>query len=321
MVGALVVYDDKIIGEGFHQLYGGLHAEVNAINSVKNIELLKDSTLYVNLEPCCHWGKTPPCTQLIIESGIKKVVIGSLDTNPIVAGNGVKLLETAGISVSTGILEKECLDLNHLFFEQFKSTNTVKYILKWAESDDGFMGKEIYKSTEERELSNGLVKRFVHKLRSETDAVLVGTNTALIDNPILDNRYWYGKIPTAIVIDQTLKLPLNSNLFKPDRNVIVLNEVKNETLENRMYRIINFNDKNNFWQTLTTELLEMGIKSVLIEGGSKTLQSFLESKISSKIIRITTKKFLGNGIKAPLLIRKADNHFFLGNNLVEIFTI
>lgn len=321
MVGSVIVYNDKIIGEGFHENYGGPHAEVNAVNSVKNKELLKESTLYVNLEPCCHWGKTPPCTQLIIDSGIKKVVIGSLDPNPLVAGKGIALLHEAGIEVISGISEEECLNLNVSFFEQFKPNKAVKFILKWAESADGFMGKVNYNSLEERKLSNSLVKRFVHKLRSETDAIMVGTNTALIDNPILDNRYWFGKLPTAIVIDKNLKIPLNYNLFKPDRKVIIFNEEKDETIDNLIYKKISFSDASSFWERISNKLLELGITSVLLEGGSKTIQSFLHSKLPCDIIRIKTKKIWKEGIEAPMLYTKANDSFNLGNNLVELYFI
>lgn len=321
MVGSVIVYKDKIIGEGFHKNYGGPHAEVNAVNSVKNKELLKDSTIYVNLEPCCHWGKTPPCTQLIIDSGIKKVVIGSLDPNPLVAGKGIALLKEAGIEVISGILEEECLNMNTLFFEQFNPKKNVKFILKWAESEDGFMGKLKYNSLAERELSNAVVKRLVHKLRSETDAIMIGTNTALIDNPVLDNRYWYGKLPTAIVIDRNLKIPLNYNLFKPDRKVIVFNEEKDETINNVIYKKISFSDESSFWERISNKLFEIGITSVLLEGGSKTIQSFLDSKLACDIFRIQTKKIWKEGIKTPMLNAKANASFKLGNNLVEIFSI
>lgn len=319
MVGSVIVHKNKIIGEGYHQKYGEAHAEVNAINSVTNKELLKDSIIYVNLEPCCHWGKTPPCTQLIINSGIKNVVIGSLDPNPVVAGKGVKLLEEAGINVISGILEQECLNLNSDFFKQFKPDKKVKFFLKWAESVDGFMGKENYELLEERQLSNAIVKRFVHKIRSEADAIMIGTNTALVDNPILDNRHWFGKLPTAIIIDKNLKVPLGSNLFKLDRKVIIFNELKDETSGNRIYSKIDFKNETFFWQTVNNELLQMGIASVLLEGGSKTLQSFLDSGIECEIIRVRTKRIWNNGIKAPVIKYRLKDSFSLGDNLVELF--
>ena len=320
MVGAVVVYNGKIIGEGFHQNYGDPHAEVNAINSVIDKDLLKESTIYVNLEPCCHWGKTPPCTQLIIDSGIKNVVIGSLDPNPLVAGKGIKLLEDAGISVVSGILEQECLDLNQSFFEQFKAKKLVKFILKWAESDDGFMGKTNYNSAKERELSNDLVKRFVHKLRTETDAIMIGVNTAILDNPILDNRFWFGKPPTAIVIDRTLKIQLNSNLFKSNRKVVIFNETKEETVGDIIYSKISF-EVPLFWPTVSGKLIKLGIKTVLLEGGSKTLQTFIDSNLPGEIFRIITPKIWEKGIKAPLLNCNPDERFSLGDNLIEHYTI
>lgn len=322
MVGAVVVYKNKIIGEGYHQQYGGPHAEVNAINSVKNKDLLKESTIYVNLEPCCHWGKTPPCSQLIIDSGIKKVVVGNVDPNPLVAGKGLKLLEEAGITIVSGILGQECYDLNSRFIEQFKPSNkSLKFILKWAQSSDGFMGKEFYNSSEERELSNGLVKRFVHKLRSETQAIMVGTTTALADNPILDNRFWYGQAPIAVLIDKTLKIPLTHNLFKPDRKVVIFNTTKDETFGNITYIKINFDTAQFFWNTIAAKLNELGIHSLLLEGGSKTIQSCINSGLPCDIIRISTPKIWNNGIKAPILNLNPKEKFSLEDNLVELFTI
>jgi diaminohydroxyphosphoribosylaminopyrimidine deaminase / 5-amino-6-(5-phosphoribosylamino)uracil reductase len=322
MVGAVVVYDNKIIGEGYHQQYGGPHAEVNAINSVKNKELLKESTIYVNLEPCCHWGKTPPCSQLIIDSGIKKVIVGNVDPNPVVAGKGLKLLEEAGITVVSGILEQECLNLNLSFIKQFKHSNkTLKFILKWAQSADGFMGKEFYNSAEERELSNDLVKRFVHKLRSETQAIMIGTNTALTDNPLLDNRFWYGQAPIAVLIDKTLKIPLTHNLFKPDRKVVLFNTIKDETFGYITYIKINFDTTQFFWNTIAAKLNELGIHSVLLEGGSKTIQSFIDSGLPCDIIRISTLDIWKNGIKAPIINLNPTYKFNLEDNLVELFTI
>ena len=321
MVGAVVVHNNKIIGEGYHRAYGGPHAEVNAIDSVKNTEFLKDSTLFVNLEPCCHWGKTPPCTELIIKSGIRNVIIGSLDPNPLVAGKGVKLLEDAGVTVISGILEPECLNLNQQFFEQFKTKENARFILKWAQSEDGFIGKENYASLEERELSNALVKRYVHKLRSETDAIMVGTNTVLTDDPFLDNRFWFGKTPVAVIIDRTLKIPLNSNLFKVDRKVIILNEIKDETLGNICYVKIDFSDDRSFWLTTNSKLPELGISSVLLEGGSKTLQSFLNSKLPCEIICIKTNKIWKDGIKAPVLTVSPMDRFYLGDDLIELYSI
>jgi len=321
MVGSVIAHDGKIIGEGYHQIYGGPHAEVMAINSVTNMEFLTGSTLYVNLEPCCHWGKTPPCTDLIIKSGIKKVVIGSLDKNPLVAGKGVEILENTGVEVISRVLEKDCLILNESFFSVIGGgKDYVKFIVKWAESADGFMGKPEYANQKEKELSNTLVKRWVHKIRSETDAILVGTNTAMIDDPLLDNRHWMGKIPTAVILDKALKIPSTANLFKPERRVIIFNELK-DNLDEKNVRFIklDFNtDDKLFWKNIEEELIRNNIYSALLEGGSQTIQSFFRSGIGCEVIRIKTNKIWANGIKAPELDLPVIDRFYLGNDLVEM---
>ncbi len=320
-VGALIVYKDTIIGEGYHQKYGGPHAEVNAIASVKVKEQLKDSTLYINLEPCCHWGKTPPCTELIIASGIKKVKIGSLDPNPLVAGKGRDQLINSGISISTGLLEPECKSLNASFFEQFDSAKTLNFCIKWAESLDGFMGLETYEPNENKELSNGLVKRFVHKLRSQTDAILIGTNTALTDNPLLNNRYWFGSSPTAVIVNKTLKIPLTLAVFNTGQKVIILNDTKEETIGNVVYLKIDFSTNKTFWNSTNTALLGLGIRSLLIEGGRHTIESFFETKFSCLIYKIMTPTKWRNGILAPKTKGNRTNYFHLGDNRIELYCV
>jgi diaminohydroxyphosphoribosylaminopyrimidine deaminase/5-amino-6-(5-phosphoribosylamino)uracil reductase len=319
MVGAVVVYQDKIIGEGFHENYGGPHAEVNAVNKVTNPELLSEATLYVSLEPCCHFGKTPPCTNLIIQSGIKTVVVGCLDPNPLVAGKGVEILRNHGITVVVGILEDECKALNYLFFESVKAVKPmVHFILKWAESADGFMGKHIYQNPEERELSNPLVKRFVHKLRSNQSAILIGTNTAKIDNPLLDARFWSGNAPIAVLIDKELKISTQSSLFLKARKVLVLNALKTEITHNIHYQKISFTeDHSQFWNEVEKCLVDKGIYTVLIEGGSHTIQSFLNGGLKSEIYRIKTSKIWNDGVKAPEINKPMHDKFSLGNNEVE----
>lgn len=324
MVGCVIVHDGNIIGEGFHQVFGSAHAEVNAFNAIdsSNLKYLSKSILYVNLEPCCHFGKTPPCTELIIEKGIKKVVIGTLDPNPKVAGKGVKALQDAGIQVIIGICEKECLEFNKLFFEQFNQrATTIKFSLKWAESSDGFMGKEKYPSAKDRELSNALVKRFVHKLRTENDAILIGKNTALIDDPILDNRFWFGKVPTAILIDKRLEVSKDAKVFKSERRVIVFNELKDSLEDNIEYFKTEFNsDSEIFWQGLNIKLVAAGIQSVLIEGGSKTLHSFLNSGLQLEIYRIITPNLWEDGITAPVPQGALRSAYNLGDNRIEIYS-
>lgn len=323
LVGAILLYNDKIIGEGYHQKYGESHAEVNAINSVKDKSLLKDAILYVNLEPCCHSGKTPPCTDLIIKSGIKTVVIGSLDINPLVGGKGVTTLKNAGVNVIFPIIDKECLTLNYQYFQLYKNKKKyVRFKIKWAESLDGYMGKKEYQKPEDRLLSNKITNRLVHKLRSESDGILIGTNTALIDNPSLDTRFWSGSSPTPILIDKTLKVPTDFNIFKSERKVIVFNEVKNEIVGNINYIKIDFSNNDKFiWNEINDKLIENSIFSVLIEGGSHTIQSFINSGLPCKLYHLITKKIWHNGIKAPRIKTDANEHFYLGDNLVKIYVM
>lgn len=323
LVGAIVIKDGKIIGEGYHHKFGEAHAEVNAINSVIDKTLLKDSTLIVTLEPCCHTGKTPPCTDLIIKSGIKTVVIGSIDINPLVGGKGINILKDSGINVIFPVLDKECINMNYQYFQLYKlKTKTVRFKIKWAESLDGFMGKEEYKHPEERFLSNKIANRLVHKLRSESDGILIGTNTALIDNPNLDTRFWEGTSPTPILIDKTLKVPLHFNIFKPGRNIIVFNEIKDEVEGNIKYIKLDFDKTDKqIWNEINEKLLESGINSVLIEGGSHTIQSFINSGLPCKLYHIITKKIWHNGIKAPRVKSDANEHFYLGDNLIKIYVM
>ncbi len=214
-VGCLVVHDNKIIGEGWHQKFGEAHAEVNAINSVKDLSLLKESTIYVNLEPCSHEGKTPPCSDLLIKHQVKKVVIANTDTNPLVAGRGVEKLKKAGIAIMTGVLEKEGRELNRRFFT-FMEKKRPYIILKWAQTSDGFIAQ---KNFESKWITNELSRQLVHRWRSEEDAVLVGTRTASHDNPSLTVRDWSGRNPTRIVIDRFLRLNDKLQLFdKKEKN-------------------------------------------------------------------------------------------------------
>jgi diaminohydroxyphosphoribosylaminopyrimidine deaminase/5-amino-6-(5-phosphoribosylamino)uracil reductase len=225
MVGSVIVHGWHIIGEGFHHRFGGPHAEVNAVNSVKDKTLLRNSVLYVNLEPCSHSGKTPPCAEMIIEAGIPEVVIGTADPNPIVSGNGIKKLEHAGIRVTTGILEKQCIALNRRFIT-FHSRKRPYIILKWAQTSDGFIDvlRENQGISRPTWISNEISRKLVHKWRSEEQAILVGTQTAILDNPQLNVREWTGNSPIRMVIDRQLKLSKKLNLFNNSSTTIVFNE-------------------------------------------------------------------------------------------------
>jgi len=302
MVGAVLVFENKIIGEGYHQKYGEAHAEVNCIKSVKeeNINLIEKSTMFVSLEPCAHYGKTPPCADLIIKNKIPKVVIGTKDIYKEVAGNGIAKLKNAGAEVVTGILEKECIELNKRFFTFYQKQRPYIF-LKWAQSANGKMGS----NTNERILiSNDYSNRLVHKWRSEEAAILVGFNTALKDNPTLTTRLWKGKNAARIVIDTGLKgisleLPLSSNLYNKETNTIVFNFVKNSI--NKNLRFIKLK-KENYLEELLHFLFDLKIQSVLVEGGAKTLQSFIDADLWDEARVIMNEELrIMNGISSPEL--------------------
>lgn len=294
MVGAVLVYDNKIIGEGYHEKYGAAHAEVNCINNVseENKFLIEKSILYVSLEPCAHYGKTPPCTDLIIKNNIKKVIIGCKDVYKEVGGKGIQKLQNADVAVVSGVLEKECNDLNKRFFT-FHQQFRPYIILKWAQSANGKIGsvdKRIF-------ISNEYSNRLVHKWRSEETAILVGTNTALQDDPLLTVRLWEGKNPVRIVVDKGLKLPPSLKIFNTESKTIIYNLIKNSTEENLVYIKL---ERENFTHQLLNSLFEMNIQSVIIEGGTKTLQSFIDEGLWDEARVITNEELIiENGIPAP----------------------
>lgn len=292
MVGCVIVYQDKIIGEGYHQKYGEPHAEVNAIHSVQNKELLSESTLYVNLEPCSHFGKTPPCADLIIKHQIKKVVVANLDTNPLVAGKGIQKLKNAGIEVQIGIMEREGKSLNKRFFTFMKRVRPY-IILKWAETADGYIARENYDS---KWISNSLSRRLVHKWRSEEDAIMVGTNTAFYDNPQLNVRDWTGRNPIRIVIDRNLRLPAHLHLFDGKQPTICYNSIKDNISPNVEHIKIK---EGNFIKQVIENLYAKRIQSVLVEGGSGLINSLLENDLWDEIRVFRTAICFGQGIKAP----------------------
>lgn len=292
MVGCVIVHNALIIGEGFHAKAGEAHAEINAINSVKNHELLKESTIYVSLEPCAHFGKTPPCASKIVEIGFKKVVIGTLDSHDKVNGKGKKIIEDAGIEVISGVLEEECKELNKRFFT-FHQKQRPFIILKWAASGDGFLDKD-FKPTQ---IGNPLTKQFVHQLRSQEHAILVGTQTALTDNPSLTTREVVGRNPVRILIDFELKVPRDFNLYNKEAHTIVFNSVKESIEENITFIKI---AREHFLENLMQKLFEQQIQSVIIEGGRFTLQQFIDKNLWDETIIIKNEKLnLLNGTNAP----------------------
>ncbi|HNP32093.1 MAG TPA: bifunctional diaminohydroxyphosphoribosylaminopyrimidine deaminase/5-amino-6-(5-phosphoribosylamino)uracil reductase RibD [Flavobacterium sp.] len=299
LVGSVIVYDNKIIGEGWHRKSGEPHAEVNAINSVKDKSLLSKATIYVSLEPCSHFGKTPPCCDLIIKHKIPNVVVGTIDPNSKVAGSGIKRLEESGAIVTIGVLEKECHELNKRFFT-FHQKSRPYIILKWAESKDGFIAPLSKENKEPVWISNVFSRQLVHKWRSEEQAILVGTNTVLEDNPKLDVRDWTGQNPIRVILDRTGKI--SNEYFVKDQKTktIILTEQENLTFgENCIYENVIFDIQ--LTKTITRILHKYGINSIIIEGGRHTLQSFIDDNLWDEARVFTGNILLKNGIKAPVL--------------------
>jgi diaminohydroxyphosphoribosylaminopyrimidine deaminase / 5-amino-6-(5-phosphoribosylamino)uracil reductase len=298
MVGSVIVYRDKIIGEGFHQKYGHPHAEVNAINSVKDPRLLEAGVLYVNLEPCSHYGHTPPCSDLIIRKNIPKVVIGTLDPFAEVAGRGVDKMRKAGIEVDVGILASECYELNRRFFT-FHNKRRPYVILKWAQTADGFidMKREKTRIGEPVWITGETALRLVHKIRSAEDAILVGTNTALNDNPSLTVRNWSGRNPLRAVIDRELRLPQTLNLFNGKSKTIIFNSRKNSLTETLSFVKLDF--KKDIVPQILNSLFERQILSLVIEGGKILLESFIKSRQWDEAHIFIGNKMFFDGITAP----------------------
>lgn len=298
MVGSVIVHNDKIIGEGYHQRYGEAHAEPNAINSVTDTQLLRESTLYVNLEPCSHFGKTPPCANLIITSGIPRVVIGTLDPNPKVSGRGIQLMREAGIEVEVGVLEKECVELNKRFFI-WQRENRPFVLLKWAQTRDGFIDANRKEPGDGPVLiSNLLTKQFTHKYRAQNQAIMVSTNTAVLDNPNLSVRRWSGKNPVRITIDRTGRIPENYHLLDQSVRTLVFTEQTNKlTSEKLEYITLPFDD--GLIRNILQILSEKNIHSVLVEGGSQLLKSFISSGLWDEAHVEISPVELGDGVAAP----------------------
>jgi diaminohydroxyphosphoribosylaminopyrimidine deaminase/5-amino-6-(5-phosphoribosylamino)uracil reductase len=295
MVGCIIVCEGKIIGEGFHQQYGGPHAEVNAIHSVKDKTLLKQSTVYVTLEPCAHYGKTPPCAKLLVEHLVKKVIISNVDPNPLVSGKGIEILRSAGIEVETGLLEQEGLELNKRFFKSIRE-NAPYIILKWAQTADGFIARDDFSS---KWISNKISRKLVHKWRSEEDAILVGKNTAKYDNPTLNVRDWVGKDPLRIVIDHKLVLDQNLKLFNREIPTICYNTKTSSEDEN--LKFVRLPEKA-FLHDLLADLHQRDIRSLIIEGGASTLNEFIKEGLWDEARVFTAPVSFGSGIRAPQLI-------------------
>ncbi|HVW15593.1 MAG TPA: bifunctional diaminohydroxyphosphoribosylaminopyrimidine deaminase/5-amino-6-(5-phosphoribosylamino)uracil reductase RibD [Mucilaginibacter sp.] len=318
MVGAVIVHEDKIIGEGYHRQYGQAHAEVNAVNDALSKydnaeELLKNSTIYVSLEPCAHYGKTPPCADLIIKHRIGHVVVGCRDPFEQVNGKGTERLREAGIEVTVGILEAACRRLNHRFFTRVQEKRPY-VILKWAQTTDGFFapvdGSQFWITGVES-------RKLVHKWRSEEDAVLVGKNTVIADNPQLSTRLWPGKSPKRVVIDRRLELGRDTNIFDQSVETLVFNEVKTD-IEGKI-KYIALEDFDRFVpQYILYQLYLQDIQSVIIEGGAKTLDSFIAAGLWDEARIFTGRGVLEQGVRAPYIAGVKQERFTIGSDELQI---
>lgn len=293
-VGCVITRNNSIIGEGWHMKYGEAHAEVNAINQVPDQEWLKESEMYVTLEPCSHYGKTPPCADLIISKGIRKVFISQVDPNPVVNGRGIKKLKDAGIMVETGLLENDARILNKRYLTAFHEGRPY-VILKWAQSLDGYIARENYDS---KWISNDLSRQLVHKWRSEEDAVLVGFNTARYDNPQLNVRNWAGRNPLRVVIDTSLELPKDLKIYDNSQATAIINTIHEDKNQNTEWIKVS---PGNMIPPLLKQLCDKGIYSVMVEGGSATISEFIVNDLWDEARVFTGNKMFRSGIQAPEL--------------------
>ena len=316
MVGCVIVYESKIIGEGWHKKYGEAHAEVNAINSVQDKSLLSKSDVYVTLEPCSHFGKTPPCADLLIKSKVKRVIVCNTDSNPLVAGKGIQKLRDVGIEVITGVLEAEGRALNKRFFT-FIEKQRPYITLKWAESLDGYISLPNFQAVQ---ISNALSKRYVHKMRAEEDAILVGKRTTQYDNPRLNVREWAGRNPVRVLVDRNLSLPRTLNVFDNSQTTICYNQQEDKIEHNNIF--VKIPDNDNL-EAILLDLKSRNIQSIIVEGGSALLQSFINENLWDEALIFKSNSAMKEGIAAPKLRDAAvliktetlsDNQLFIYKN-------
>ena len=303
-VGCCLVVDDKIIGEGYTSIAGGNHAEVNAINSVENKSLIKNSTIYVTLEPCCHYGKTPPCVDKIVANGIKKVVIGIKDPNPLVCGKGIEKLKENGVEVISGVLKNECIE-HHKRFLSYIINKRPYIILKWAETADGFIAPKEKNINEPYWISNTKSRQLVHKWRSEEQAILVGAKTIREDDPRLTTRDWEGKNCDIYILSKN-GVQKDYKIFNQDSKVTILDSQE-----------IDYN--KDIVKQICDKLYGNKILSIIVEGGTKTLSNFIDSGVWDEMRIFKTKEKLGDGIKGPKIKHKASKKFDVGDNKLEYY--
>jgi diaminohydroxyphosphoribosylaminopyrimidine deaminase/5-amino-6-(5-phosphoribosylamino)uracil reductase len=302
MVGCVIVKDNVIIGEGYHERYGQPHAEVNAIQSVKDKSQLEGATLYVNLEPCSHYGKTPPCAHLIVEHKIARVVFATIDPNPLVAGAGFEYLMSNGIEVIQGILEEEGRELNRRFLT-FMEKKRPYIILKWAETADGFIAKENFDS---KWISNDVSRRLVHKWRSEEDVVLIGTNTALYDNPRLNVRDWTGRNPVRAFIDKHLQVPEGAHLLDGTQETICYNYMEQDV--RNLVEYVKVDPMDDMVDVIVQDMYVRKHLSLLVEGGTHLLKAFMKNGLWDEIRIFRSPNEFGSGIESPIVRAKAFSH-------------
>lgn len=301
MVGCVIVHGQNIIGEGFTSPYGGSHAEVNAINSVKDPTLLSDATLYVTLEPCSHFGKTPPCADAIIKSKIPKVIIGTIDTHSKVAGKGVQLLKASGCEVIVGVLEND-IKTHHKRFFTYHNKNRPYIILKWAESSDGFIAPLTRNDQKPVWITNEISRQLVHKWRTEEQAILVGTQTVIEDNPSLTARDWIGKNPIRVVLDKNSRLPNEMVIFDDNAKTTLItkkHEVQTTKAEHLIFNFLDWNLKDQIAKQICTILYNREINSIIIEGGRQTLQTFIDENLWDEARVFTGSTTFKEGTKVP----------------------
>lgn len=319
LVGSVIVNDNKIIGEGFHIKAGLPHAEINAINTVKNKELLKNSTLYVNLEPCSHWGKTPPCAEKIVQLKIPNVVVGTIDTTDKVAGKGIDFMRKNGVNVTVGICEVISREINKRFFT-FHEKKRPFIILKWAESQDGFIDI-IHNNSKKKEpiwITGKTEQILVHKWRTQEQAILVGTNTVLNDNPQLTSRFWFGQNPLRLIIDKKLQLLKNFHVSDSSTPTLIFNDLQDIQL-NENLSLVKIFDENNYLEEILQYLYNIKIQSVIIEGGAFLIQKCIENNFWDE-----ARVFIGNdynfaGTKAPKLNKNYTEKYNFNKSKLYIF--
>ncbi len=319
LVGCVIVYDDRtgprIIGEGWHRRYGEAHAEVNAIKSVLagDEALLREATVYVTLEPCSHYGKTPPCADLLIEKQVRRVVVCNDDPNPLVAGRGLAKLRAAGITVETGILTEQGRELNRRFFTQIEQQRPY-IVLKWAETLDDFMGGP---GSQPVAISGSLAQRLVHRWRTEEDAIMVGTTTAHNDNPRLNVRLWNGRNPTRIVIDKAGQLPASLHIFDGSQQTLCYTYQPARTEGPTAF--IQLSEHDMLLPRIMTDLHKRGIQSVLVEGGAALLNSLIEAGLWDEMRVFRSPKMLNEGVKAPTVRGKLMRREMIGNDELSVY--